>query len=170
MTYTAPSTRTLRMKKGTITEKIADELALIDTELDMNKSKFVVLTPGEGTNTAQATSGIDLASGSDIQLYGVFVAPVDITVVSMKDYLTEAYVKETSDAKLEIYDDAGTPVKIFGRTLTAGGEAAKNFTSTTPETGVANIDAGTRLDLKAVHTDSTTGTGHAIVILEYIER
>lgn len=169
MTYTAPNASTFREKKGTISEKITTELSNIDTEIDTHKSKFVVLTAGVGTPTALATAGIDLASGSDIQIYGAFVAPVAITVIKMHDYLTEAYVKETDDAKLEIYDDAGTPNKIFGRTLTAAGEAAKNFTSTDPETGEESITAGTRLDVKAVNTAATSGTGHAVVILEYQE-
>jgi hypothetical protein len=169
MTYTAPDSREFALKAGTLSQKLSTEFNLIEDEFDENNSKFVVLTAGVGTNTALATTGIDLASGTDIDIYGVFVAPVDITVVSMKDYLTEAYVKDTADAKIEIYDDAGTPVKIFGRTLTAEGEDAKTFTSTEPETGKESIDAGSRLDLTAVNTGSSSGTGHAIVILEYVE-
>lgn len=169
MSYTAITPGDFRKKGGTLAEKLASEFALVDAEIDVHKSKFAILTAGVGTPTALATAGIDLASGSDIQIYGAFVAPVDITVVSMKDYLTEAYVKDTDDAKIEIWDDTGTPVKIFGRTVTAGGEAAKNFTSTTPESGKESITAGTRLDLKAVNTASSTGTGHAVVILEYVE-
>lgn len=170
MSYTAITAKAFRGKKGTLSEKLATEFGLVATEIDGIESKFVVLTAGVGTNTAEATSGLDLASGADIQIYGAFVAPVAITVVNMYDYLTEAYVKETEDAKIEIWDDTGTPVKIFGRTVTAAGEAAKNYTSTTPETGEAAIAAGTRLDLKAVNTSSTSGTGHAIVILEYTEQ
>lgn len=169
MTYTAITSDAFRNEKGSLSQKLASEFSDIDTEIDAIKSKFVVLTAGVGTNTTLATSGIDLASGSDIQIYGAYVAPVAITVVNMYDYLTEAFVKDTDDAKIEIYDDASTPVKIFGRTLTAAGESAKNFTTTTPETGKASIAAGTRLDLKAVNTASSSGTGHAQVILEYIE-
>jgi len=170
MTNIAMRVTELRRVGGSPMKKIAAELALIDAEIDTNKSKFVALTAGVGTNTALATTGIDLASGTDIQVYGAFVAPVAITVVEMHDYLTEAYVKEATDAKIEIWDDAGTPVKIFGRTLTAAGEAAKKYTSTAPATGKESIAAGTRLDLKAVNTLATTGTGHAVVILEYIEQ
>jgi len=167
MTYTATTAQEFRRKKGTMSQKLADEFTDIDTEIDKIKSKFVMLT---SSDTTEATTGIDLASGSDITQYGVFVAPVDITVVSMKDYLTEAYVKDTVDAKIEIYDDADTPNKIFGRTLDESGEDAGTFTSTNPETDKENIAAGTRLDLKAVNTASSSGTGHAIVMIEYIEQ
>lgn len=170
MTYTATDVKEFRTKAGTLAKKITDEFSDIESEISTNKSKFAVLTNNIGTPTALNTTGIDLATGSDIQVYGAFVAPVDITVVGMKDYLTEAYVKDTDDAAIEIYDDTGTPVKIFGRTLDATGEDAGTFTTTTPETGEESITAGTRLDLKAVNTASATGTGHAIVIIEYIEQ
>jgi hypothetical protein len=88
----------------------------------------------------------------------------------MTDYLTEAYVKETDNAKIEVKDDAGSPNTIFTRTLTAAGEAVKAVHTTLPATGMANIAAGTRLDLAITHTDSTSGTGHALVYIEYIER
>ena len=39
-----------------------------------------------------------------------------------------------------------------------------------PETDKANVDAGTAIMLKAVKTDATSGTGHAIVVVEYVER
>ena len=120
-------------------------------------------------STALTTAGIDLASGSDIQIYGVFFAPVNITVVTLHYYLTEAYVKDTDDAKIELYNDASSPVKIFGATLAAAGVAAKTHGEIAPETGKAAITKGTRLDLKAVNTASDSGTGHAIVILEYVE-
>jgi len=128
-----------------------------------------VLTQGVGTNTGLATAGIDLASGSDIQIYGVWFAPVNCTVVALHTYLTEAYVRDTTDAKIEVYNDASSAVKIFGRTMTAGGEAVKQYRSISPETGASAVTQGTRLDLKAVNTGSSSGTGHAIVILEYVE-
>jgi len=170
MTYTAPSGATLRKRGGTITDKIATELGKIDTEIDTHKSKFAILTAGLGTPTALATTGVDVADGSGGTYYGVFVAPTDITLVAMHDYLTEAYVKEDDDAKIDVKDDAGTPAIKFTRTLTAEGEAAKTFTSTDPEDGEADVDAGTRLDLVITATKSSSGTGHAVVILEYYER
>lgn len=170
MTYTAKTAKQFRMEKGSLSDKIASELSNIATEITRTNSQFCVLTHGVGTNTALATAGIDLASGSDIQIYGVFFAPVACTVVKLHYYLTEAYVKEsTTDAKIEVYDDTGTPAKIFGKTLTAAGEAAKYHGEILPESGKANLAAGARLDLKAVNTGSSSGTGHAIVILEYVE-
>jgi len=176
MTYTAPDAGTFRKVGGTLAQKICNELSDIETEFTSvsgeftkNNSKYAVLTAGVGTNTALATAGIDLASGSDITEYGVFFAPVNITVVTLHYYLTEAYVKEGDDAKIELYNDAGTPAKIFGATLAAAGVAAKTHGEITPETGKAAITEGTRLDLKAVNTKSSSGTGHAIVILEYVE-
>lgn len=169
MTYTAKSAQELRNIGGTITEKIAAELSSIATEITRTNSQFCVLTHGVGTNTALATAGIDLASGSDIQIYGVFFAPVDCTVVKLHYYLTEAYVKDTTDAKIEVYDDASSPVKIFGATLAAAGVAVKTHGQISPESGKAALTAGTRLDLKAVNSGSSSGTGHAVVILEYVE-
>jgi len=176
MTYTAPDAGTFRKVGGSLAQKICNELSDIETEFTSvsgeftkNNSKYAVLTAGVGTNTALATAGIDLASGSDIQIYGVFFAPVNITVVTLHYYLTEAYVKDTNDAKIELYNDASSPVKIFGATLAAAGVAAKTHGKIAPETGKAAITEGTRLDLKAVNTASSSGTGHAIVILEYVE-
>lgn len=177
MSYTAPSAQELRNRGGTITDKIVTELDLIKTELDviesgeaLQQSKFANLNTNMVSASSLAASGIDLASGSDITMYGVWFAPVDITLIKMHDYITEAYVKDTTDAKIEIYNDAGTPAKLFGRTLTAAGEAAKSVHSTSPESGKADVAAGTGIVLKAVNTGSSTGTGHAAVQIEYIER
>jgi hypothetical protein len=127
----------------------------------------VTLTVPTGTNEALATTGVDLGSGSDITISGFFF-PKAATLVAMHDYLTEAYAKDTTDAKIEIYNDADTPAKLFGRTLTAAGELVKAKHSTLPETGKAAIAAGTRVDLKAVNTGAS-GTGHAIVVLEFTD-
>lgn len=177
MTYTAKTPIQLRNVAGTITEKIAGELSLIETELSsitagetLQQSKFANLNTNMVSSASLAAAGIDLASGSDITMYGVWFAPVDITLVKMHDYITEAYVKDTTDAKIEIYNDASSPAKLFGRTLTAAGEAAKSSHATSPESGKANVAAGTGIVLKAVNTGSSTGTGHAAVMIEYIER
>lgn len=174
MVYVAKNVKQLREESGSSMKKIASELALIDEDLDekqtaveLHKSKFMNLTVGFGIDTALATTGVDLASGSDITRYGFF-APVDITLVKMHDYLTEAYVKDTGDAKIEVYDEDDT--KLFGRTLTAAGEDAKTHTKTNPEEAAVDVDAGTGIYLKATNTQSGSGTGHAIVIIEYKER
>jgi hypothetical protein len=127
------------------------------------ETKKLLLSP---VGTTLATSGIDLASGSDISQHGFFF-PTSVTLLKMHDYLSEAYVKDTDDALIEIYNEADT--KIFGRTLTAGGEAAGTHTQTNPETGEAFIAAGTGIYLKATNTASSSGTGHAIVIIEYVD-
>jgi hypothetical protein len=177
MTYTAKTAQQLRNVGGTITEKISAELGLIETELGsitagetLQQSKFANLNTSMVSSSSLAAAGIDLASGSDITMYGVWFAPVDITLIKMHDYITEAYVKDSTDAKIEIYNDAGTPAKLFTRTLTAAGEAAKASHSTSPESGKATVAAGTGIVLKAVNTGSSTGTGHAAVMIEYIER
>lgn len=126
--------------------------------------QHVVLTHAMGTNSALATSGADLASGSDYVQYGVFVAPVDIVVTTMYDTLTEAYAKDATDAVIAVKDDAGAVVTT--RTLTAGGEAAKAHHATAPGGGPATVTAGTRLDL-AITATGAGGTGHAVVVLEY---
>lgn len=167
MTYTAITAARFRKEAGSLAKKIATEFGLIDTEIDLNKSKFIDLTIGLGTDTALATSGIDLASGSDITRYGFFF-PDDVTLVMMHDDLNEAYVKDTSDAKIEIYDE--DDVKLFSRTLATGGEAVETHTETTPEAAAVDVAAGMAFYLKVSHTDSGSGTGHASVILEYVER
>jgi hypothetical protein len=175
MTYTAPSAEALAKRTGPVSKKMATECALIATDLTDHQTrlglaqrKFVTLTAGAGTTSAVATTGIDLATGSDITLDGFFF-PKPVTLVAMHDYLTEAYAKDTTDAKIEIYNNAGTPAKLFGRTLTAGGELAKAAHITLPETGKAAVTAGTAITLKAVNTGSSSGTGHAIVTIEYLE-
>jgi hypothetical protein len=86
----------------------------------------------------------------------------------MYDYITEAYVKDTTDAKITLQNAAGT--KLFERTLTAAGEAAAAFHSTTVESGAASMTAGQRIDMVITASASSSGTGHAKVQIEYIER
>lgn len=169
MGYTQTALDVLRTKAGTLLAKLYTEFGLISTAIGKAELKRVELTAGVGTNTALATSGADLADGTGCQIYGAFVAPSAITVVRITDYLGEAYVKDTDDAKIEVYNDAETPVKIFGRTLDAEGEDAGSYTATTPETGKASVTAGTRLDLKITATKSSSGTGHAKIWLEYYD-
>lgn len=167
MTYTAKTKDELRSESGSLLKKLATEFGLINDEIDVHKTKFVNLTYGITTDSALITTGVDLASGSDVTRFGWF-APVNITLIKMHDYLTEAYVKESSDAKIEVYDESDT--KLFGRTLTAGGETVKTHTQTDPEAAAVDVAAGTHLYLKISHTDSSTGTGHAMVQVEYVER
>jgi hypothetical protein len=129
------------------------------------ETKKELLTAG---NTALNVSGIDLASGADIERHGVFF-PTAVTLLKMHDYIAELYAKgdaEQTDALIEVYDEADT--KLFGRTVTAAGEAAKLHTQTAPEAGEAVLAAGTGIYIKATNTE-TSGTGHAVVMIEYVD-
>lgn len=127
------------------------------------ETKKLLLT---SASTALNVSGIDLASGSDIERHGVFF-PTAVTLLKMHDYMAEVYARANSvDAVLEVFDDADT--KLFGRTLTAGGEAAKLHTQTSPEADEAVLAAGTGIYIKATNTEAS-GTGHAVVMIEYVD-
>lgn len=176
MAYTAKSAGTLRKIRGSLLEKIAGELALIGAEIDSvgaqaaaHRSKFALLTAGLGTRSDVATSGADIADGAGGTTFGVFFAPVAITAVKLHVLANEAYAKDGTDAKIEIRDNAATPVVIFTHTPAADGVAAGTLVSTSPATGKAAIAAGKRLDLVVTATGSSGGTGHVDVILEYYE-
>jgi hypothetical protein len=127
------------------------------------ETKKLLLSPA---STALNVSGIDLASGSNIERHGFFF-PTAVTLLKMHDYMSEIYARANSvDAFIEVYDDADT--KLFGRTVTAGGEAAKLHTQTSPEAGEAVLAAGTGIYIKATNTEAS-GTGHAVVMLEYVD-
>lgn len=155
----------MRAKSGTNAEIISREFALVDAAIDTAKIQTVDLTASMVSSTSLAANGVDLASGTNATYYAVWCVPVDIHAVYMDDFLTEAYVKETTDAKIEIVTEAASPVTIATRTLTAGGEAVKVKHSTAP--AVTAIAAGTILNLKITATASSTGTGHAKVSLRY---
>ena len=176
MAYTAKSAGTLRKIRGSLLEKIAGELALIGAEIDSvgaqtatHRSKFVLLTAGLGTRSDAETSGVDIADGTGGTTFGVFFAPVAITAVKLHVLANEAYIKDTTDAKIEIKDNTATPVVIFTHTPAADGVAAGTLVSVSPATGKAAIAAGKRLDLVVTATGSSSGTGHVDVILEYYE-
>ena len=171
MTYTAKAAGDLRNQPGSLLQKVAAETAEIASELadvtDLAGTHRVVLSAFTGTNTAVATAGIGLATGSDISVWG-YVLPAAMTCGHMYDYLTEAYVKDTDDAKIEVWTDEAQPVKLWSRTLTADGEAAKAYHDTAALV-TTPIAQGTAIILKAVNTKADSGTGHAIVTVEFIE-
>jgi len=171
MTYTASDVKEWRQKKGTLTEKLVTEFGEIDTEIDLNKVHTVVISP-VGTNTAQATTGVDLADGNDTTYYAVFVPTNDITITEMYYLITEDYVKDTTDAKIEVIcPEQGTGFTAVTTTLLATGAVAGFGQSVLPEANGADINAGKRLDLKITATDAGgTGSGHAVVMLSYINR
>ena len=172
MVYNALSARSFAEKLGSLAEKITDENALIDAEIDKQKVHSVVLTAGMGTNTALATTGVDLASGSDATYYGVFVAPHDITIVGLRTLMTEDYVKDTTDAKIELLDNYTLGAQtLVTYTLPATGIVEGAGANVSPvSAALADVNSSKRLDLKITATGDTSGTGHAVVILDYINR
>ncbi|MFA7205925.1 MAG: hypothetical protein WC102_06280 [Saccharofermentanales bacterium] len=164
VSYIAPNQFFLKNTPGTDASVIAAEFAKIDAAIDTSKLRFAELTGGLGTDTALATSGVGIASGTDAQYYSRFVAPQAVTIVGMATYLTEAYLKDTTDAKIELLDEAAAPVTKVTYTLPTS-RAVKSLVITTPAS--AALAAGSALDLKITATKSSTGTGHARVVLIY---
>ena len=166
MVYNALGASDFRQKGGALSEKITSEFALIDTEIDTVKIKYAHLTAGRGTRTSLATSGVDLASGSNAVYYGTFFAPANITAVGLEILVNEIYAKNSTDAVVILKDNTGSPVTIFTHTMATAGVAAGTKISVTPESGKAAIVAGKRLDLYITATGSS-GTGYVDVILKY---
>ena len=165
MTYTSIGVDAFRNKAGSLAKKICYELGLIDAELDRAKINIIDLTASMNSSTSLAANGVDLASGTNHTYYAVFIAPVACTIVSMDTTLTEAYVKETTDAKIELKTEAGTPVTKVTYTLPGAGRAVKTMVSTTPTS--AALAAGDILNLVITESASSSGTGHAKVFLRY---
>jgi hypothetical protein len=174
MAYNAPNADAFRKRTGSLAKKITGEFGKIDTEIDLQKIHMVHLTAGLGTVTAQATTGVDLADGNDTTYYAVFVPMNDITILSMDYLLTEAYKKDTTDAKIELIcpEQGVGGFTAVTATLPAGGAVADSGMSVLPVSAeTADINAFKRLDLKVTATDSGgSGTGYAVVILKYINR
>jgi len=168
MTYTSPSPNFLKNSLGTDSSVLAGQFAQIDTAIDSAKIQIVDLTASMNSSTSLAANGVDLASGTNHTYYAVFLAPVACTIVSMDSYLTEAYVKETTDAKIELIDNAGSPVTRVTYTLPTAGRTVKSMVSTSPVSGAtASLAAGDMLNLAITESASSSGTGHAKVFLRY---
>ena len=170
MTFTALTAKQLRAKRGTPAEIMAGQFALVDTELDTLTGRTLIqtidLTASMVSATSLAANGADLASGTDATYYAVWCVPEACTIVSMETLLTEAYVMETTDAKIEVLDNAASPVTKVTYTLPAAGRAVKSHVSTTTIASAA-LAAGDILALKITATASSSGTGHAKVLLRY---
>lgn len=172
MTYTAKTAGQLKRIAGSMIEKIATEFGLIDAEIDKQKVHSVVLTAAQGTITGEATTGIDLADGNDTTYYAVFVPPHDITVTRMTVLLTEAYVKDTTDAVIALSAPTqGTEgTDICSWTLPGTG-AVQDYCHNVEPAGGVDINAGKRIDITVTATDTGgSGTGHAVVVLDYVNR
>lgn len=165
MVYTAPNQFFLKNKLGTDSSVLSGELVKIDAAIDDASIKMADLTGSMVSSTSLAANGVDIASGTNATYYAVFVAPVAITIVGMYTYMTEAYVKETTDAKIELKDEAASPVTKVTYTLPTAGRAVKSGVTTTPTS--ASLAAGAALDLVITATASSSGTGHARVYLLY---
>lgn len=146
--------------------KVGDGTTAFNSLVTPAKPVYIAdLTASMVSSTSLAANGAGLAGAADATFYAVFIPPVDITVISMDDYITEEYAKDTTDAKIEIVTEAETPVTIATRTLTADGEAVGATHNTTPES--AAVAADTILNLKITTTGNSEGTGHAKVFMRY---
>jgi len=163
--YTAKNAAQLRAKSGTKSEILAAELSGVDAAIDAAKIKIVDLTASAVSNLSLAANGVDLASGTDHVFYSVFMAPVACTIVSMDVLITEAYVKETTSAKIEIKTEAASPVVKCTTTL-ADAVAAKTILNIAPTD--AALAAGTILNIATTESASSSGTGHAKVFMRYV--
>lgn len=165
MAYVAPGKNFLKNRLGTDSSIISAELAKVDAAIDSAKIQIVDLTASAVSSTSLAANGVDLASGTNHVFYSVFMAPVACTIISMDVVITEAYVKELVDAKVELKTEAGTPVVKCTTTLAAAGVAAKTVINVTPTD--AALAAGTILNIVTTESASTSGTGHAKVFMRY---
>lgn len=133
-------------------------------------TRYEALNVATGTNTVLATTGVDLThetGGTAVTYYGAWFAPAAVTATKLYIMLNEAYVKDTNDCKIEVYDNAGTPVKIFGTTLDAEGVAAGTVVEVDVEDDAGAIAADTRFDVKITTTDNASGTGFASMKIAY---
>src|SRR5450759_128820 len=108
--YNATNAGTFRSKGGSLSEKLGYEFAKVSDGIATARIQTVDLTASMVSGTSLAANGVDLASGTNATFYAVFVAPSALTITGMVLYLTEAYVKETTDAKIELKNEAASPI------------------------------------------------------------
>lgn len=168
-TYTPKDELAFRTQKGSLSKKIATELAAISTAIttaEATASTASEMTVTLGSSGASlAAAGFDIADATGGETYGVFVAPYALTITGGSVVLTEAYVKDTSDAKIEIMDNAATPVVKADLTLADAGVAAKTAVPLVVKS--AAVAAGTILNVKITATAADTGAGHALIALRF---
>jgi hypothetical protein len=177
MTYTQTALDILRSKGGSLLKKIYTEFGLVKTELDAlatadttlsgrTLTNYCDLTASFVSGTSLASNGASLKGSGDVTYSCVFVAPAALHITGVVTYMTEAYLKETNDAKVELIDEAGTPVTKFTYTLPIGGRAVKNAVVHTTIASAA-MTAGDALDLKITVTGNSSATGRVKVFLRY---
>jgi len=165
-TYTPTNAGTFRSKGGSLSEKLGYEFNKVANAMDTARVHIVDLTASMVSGTSLAANGVDLASGTNATFYAVFVAPSALTLINLVTYTTEAYVKETTDAKIELKTEAASPLVKFSYTFPVGGQLVKTMVSTPPTS--SQLSTGDALDMFITQSASTSGTGHAKVFLKYI--
>ena len=167
-TYTPKDELVFRTQKGSLSKKIATELAAISAAITTSEATAaglaeMTVTLGSSGSTL-AAAGFDLADATGGETYGVFVAPYDLTITGGSVVTTEAYSKDTDDAKIEIVDNAVTPVVKADLTMPVAGVLVKVATPMVVKS--AAVAAGTILNVKITATGDT-GTGHALIALRF---
>ena len=165
MVYVPTNASTFRSKGGSLSEKLGYEFGNISDGIATARIQTVDLTASMVSGTSLAANGVDLASGTNATFYAVFVAPADLQIVGMVTYTTEAYVKETTDAKIELKTEAATPVLKCSYVFPVGGQVVKTTVTTAPSS--PSVASGQALDMIVTQSASTSGTGHAKVFLKY---
>lgn len=165
MVYVPTNASTFRSKGGSLSEKLGYEFGKVGDGIATARFQTVDLTASMVSGTSLAANGVDLASGTNATFYAVFFAPSAISIVDMTTYTTEAYVKETTDAKIELKTEAASPVLKCSYVFPVGGQAVKTRISTAPAS--PSLAAGEALDMTVTQSASTSGTGHAKVFLRY---
>jgi hypothetical protein len=177
MAFTPLTISELRARSGTPAEIMYGEFSKVKTETDAlatadttlsgrTLQNYVDLTANFVSGTSLAANGASLKGSGDVTYSCVFVAPAALHIVKVVTYMTEAYLKETNDAKVELIDEAGTPVTKFTYTLPGGGRAVKNSVVHTTIASAAMV-AGDALDLKITVTGNSSATGHVKVFMWY---
>lgn len=162
--YTPINAKTFRGKTGSLSDKLAQEFKNISVAVDTAEKAEVAVTIGSSASSL-AAAGFDLADGTGGTTYGVFVAPFDMEILGADLVLTEAYVKDTDDAKVEIKDNASSPVTKADVTLPAAGGDAKSVLPMDVKS--STVAAGDILNVAISSTAASTGTGHGLVVLKY---
>lgn len=169
--YTAKRAGALRKQGGSLLEKIVKENIAIEEGIDIAQRLWICLTPNRGTLTALETSGVDIADGATTTYYAVALAPPDSGAKfgRLRVLFNEAYVKDTTDAKIEVIDNYAAGARtVYTYTAPAAG-AAENFIATV-QPDEDDFYPSLRLDLKVTATGSDSGTGHVSVWLEVLLR
>lgn len=176
MAYTATTARGFRDKKGTLSKKLGLEFAAIKVETDALGGRATSL---EGrASSLEGTVGalrkehyhglitpVVLNGGGSETVSNVFVPVEDIEITKISAILTEAYVKDTTDAKIEIKLEDDTVVATLD--LDEAGVDKGEVLDFTIEDNEEAIDAAELMKMVITETDSGGGTGAFVLVIEY---